>query len=277
MSNGNHRQYRAFTLIELLVVIAVIAIIAAILFPAFAKAREKARQISCVSNEKQIGTALLMYTQDNDEALPLRTTAQEIDSWKHSIAPYLKSTEVYKCPSNPSRGRDDYNSYQGLQPLDMPVFTSSYAGNRGSGADGPFVDEPLPAGQTPTSPRDSLSIVTLPMIDSTSQVIGIVESTALFTDFIVTDTNEFAQPTCSGICEQGNLYAGHTGRVNFLFMDGHVKSMKPLATLDTADGGSGPINLWTNNNKPFLGGTYAPAVGDATGKTVLDFSEKLYR
>src|SRR5947209_2680216 len=60
---------RAFTLIELLVVIAIIAILAAILFPVFAQARAKARQTSCLSNTKQMGTGLYMYTQDYDEML----------------------------------------------------------------------------------------------------------------------------------------------------------------------------------------------------------------
>jgi prepilin-type N-terminal cleavage/methylation domain-containing protein len=66
---ARHRKV-GFTLIELLVVIAIIAILAAILFPVFAKAREKARQISCASNEKQLGLAFLQYEQDNDEMEP---------------------------------------------------------------------------------------------------------------------------------------------------------------------------------------------------------------
>src|SRR5438094_779490 len=65
-----HGRGAGFTLIELLVVIAIIAILAAILFPVFAKAREKARQTTCLSNTKQIGMALMQYEQDWDEANP---------------------------------------------------------------------------------------------------------------------------------------------------------------------------------------------------------------
>ena len=65
-----HRLTRGFTLIELLVVIAIISVLAAILFPVFASAREKARAISCLSNQKQIGLALLQYLQDNDDKYP---------------------------------------------------------------------------------------------------------------------------------------------------------------------------------------------------------------
>src|SRR5712692_7503045 len=72
MRTRNRRPFRAsaFTLIELLVVIAIIAILAAILFPVFAQARAKARQAACLSNEKQVGTAIMMYVQDYDEVLP---------------------------------------------------------------------------------------------------------------------------------------------------------------------------------------------------------------
>jgi len=96
---------RGFTLIELLVVIAIIAILAAILFPVFARAREKARQASCASNVKQLVLGSLMYAQDYDEILPGWNAGSSCSNpgnggwWKHKVYPYVKNHQLYTCPS----------------------------------------------------------------------------------------------------------------------------------------------------------------------------------
>ncbi len=118
----------AFTLIELLVVIAIIAILAAILFPVFARARDKARAASCLSNAKQLGTAFQMYSQDYDEMLPqhagdftnfLGPPPGVGANWLRGLYPYLKSGQIYACPSatlSPNQTNSNgwaTNSYQG--------------------------------------------------------------------------------------------------------------------------------------------------------------------
>ncbi|MBI5831466.1 MAG: DUF1559 domain-containing protein [Armatimonadetes bacterium] len=116
---------QGFTLIELLVVIAIIAILAAILFPVFAKAREKARQASCLNNLKQIGVGLMQYVQDYDESMPYDWCAGNNQGgnsagatgpqpfywmngavkepnpyrWCGRVQPYIKSLNVFQCPS----------------------------------------------------------------------------------------------------------------------------------------------------------------------------------
>jgi prepilin-type N-terminal cleavage/methylation domain-containing protein/prepilin-type processing-associated H-X9-DG protein len=103
------RQKPGFTLIELLVVIAIIAILAAILFPVFAQAREKARQTTCLSNEKQLGLALAMYVQDYDEILPhsqifASATGKPggpIVSFHQLMFAYTRNGDFHKCPSDP--------------------------------------------------------------------------------------------------------------------------------------------------------------------------------
>lgn len=98
-------QRRGFTLIELLVVIAIIAILAAILFPVFAQAREAARKTQCLSNTKQVGTAVMMYVQDYDETFAPNKYlyGTTLYSYYDLHVPYMKNDGVFMCPSDPKR------------------------------------------------------------------------------------------------------------------------------------------------------------------------------
>jgi prepilin-type N-terminal cleavage/methylation domain-containing protein/prepilin-type processing-associated H-X9-DG protein len=134
------KKRTGFTLIELLVVIAIIAILAAILFPVFAQARERARQATCLSNLKQTGTALMMYTQDYDEWNPPMIHNNAIqDSWADfnnpaypgqtpnflgSLTPYTKNNRIYGCPSAP----DITTGNPGDQAI-TALSRTSYLGN----------------------------------------------------------------------------------------------------------------------------------------------------
>ncbi|MHB9133985.1 MAG: type II secretion system protein [Armatimonadota bacterium] len=101
------RSRRGFTLIELLVVIAIIAILAAILFPVFAKAREKARQTSCINNQRQIAIGFTMYVQDNEETFPPDPVSS---SWATYLKPYNEPS-IYDCPTQTGKGSNDAPEY----------------------------------------------------------------------------------------------------------------------------------------------------------------------
>ena len=102
------RKGKGFTLIELLVVIAIIAILAAILFPVFARAREKARTASCLNNAKQLTLGIMMYVQDYDETYPAAYNYAPVapTTWVNPVMPYIKNSQVMSCPSR--KGGQDY-------------------------------------------------------------------------------------------------------------------------------------------------------------------------
>jgi prepilin-type N-terminal cleavage/methylation domain-containing protein/prepilin-type processing-associated H-X9-DG protein len=194
------RRTAGFTLIELLVVIAIIAILAAILFPVFARAREKARQASCTSNLKQIALGGLMYAQDYDETLPGHgcgwnepwgVTGRAETCYAAKIYPYIKNYQIFTCPSDPTR-----------------KITVGGNGN-GYGNSLRYI-----AGRTPTS---------LGNIKSPAETIWYADAT----------TGYIRAPSCCGvttttpICTQAprvdNISWRHNEGADFAFVDGHVK------------------------------------------------------
>ena len=213
---------KAFTLIELLVVIAIIAILAAILFPVFARARENARRASCQSNLKQIGLGIMQYTQDYDELMVPRANglpSPGTASWRDLIQPYVKSTQLFACPSN--TGNTNATQPRNLLPVNggVPV---SYAIN---GASGAFL------GGTPPTDQDTGK--SLAAIGSVSEVIlvGEVDPSWPWPEMSTySPAAEFADRS----------FKGHLSMTNFLFVDGHVKSLKPLST-----GSATTPNQWT--------------------------------
>lgn len=137
---------RGFTLIELLVVIAIIAILAAILFPVFAKAREKARQTSCLSNLRQLGTALMQYAQDNNEMYPHDYDGPGYpnfywnygSSWPIMLYPYMKNAQILKCPTSPYQLQNtgDINVDLRTDAVGTGLTAGPYSGNYSINYDG---------------------------------------------------------------------------------------------------------------------------------------------
>ncbi len=240
MKQFNHKK-SAFTLIELLVVIAIIAILAAILFPVFARARENARRSSCSSNLKQIGLGLIQYTQDYDEKL-VRSYYGTSDNgsdpatnsykWMDAIQPYMKSTQIFTCPSDSGQGTTTatyipYTQPNGASQLNFGSyainqnFTSASAGN-------PDVS---PGGVTP-----SYSLSSLDEPSTTFWVMDAVANTNQFNKgkyriaFDVTKASLTVSADKTKIMETSDNFgaaiaARHLETTNMLYADGHVKSL----------------------------------------------------
>jgi prepilin-type N-terminal cleavage/methylation domain-containing protein/prepilin-type processing-associated H-X9-DG protein len=217
-----HRQ--GFTLIELLVVIAIIAILASILFPVFGRARENARRSSCQSNMKQIGLGIMQYTQDYDELLPPRVifAGPPYKSWRVLIQPYVKSTQLFACPSNTGNTADTSDNGGTFMPR-------SYVLNAQSGGAGTADVGPANIGGTP--PSDNNRSQSLAAIQSVAQVVLVTECDPSW-QWPEAPTHATATDFANG------MFPGHLGTVNFLFVDGHAKALKPSAT-------GTPINMWT--------------------------------
>jgi len=192
---------RGFTLIELLVVIAIIAILAAILFPVFARAREKARQASCTSNLKQIALGGLMYAQDYDEKIPshgcgwgTRTNGDLCYAFR--IYPYIKNAQLFTCPSDPTRG----------------VHPDTRADGNGYGSNLQYV--------TPRAGR------VLAQVTSPSETIWLADAAVGYIRAPSCCGISTTTPICANAPGVDNIRWRHNEGANFAFVDGHVKWWK---------------------------------------------------
>ncbi len=194
-----------FTLIELLVVIAIIAILAAILFPVFARAREKARQSSCLSNMKQLATASLMYFQDYDEHTWLSGTGHFGNwesagvncSWYRSMEPYVKNEQVFVCPSDAGEG-------------DSAVWSDSWNETPGDGSGVyPPTEFALSYGNNHTKSNRKMAMIAYP-----AETGMLFECTAMLS---------YESSTWE---PRSNIRGAvrHNDQYNVAFFDGHAKS-----------------------------------------------------
>ena len=273
---------RAFTLIELLVVIAILGLLAAILFPVFAHVRENGRRTVCLSNERQIGMAMLQYVADADETFPQGWAEHSGLGWAGKCYPYVKNLAVYVCPTDPTMGVGS-------------IFDAcSYGLN--SNLSGYY----LPGGssQAPLS-KPSLS---LPSLSSSQRTVLLFEIAGSIIPLPLTETennsasgngfdegegmNGMTLPDSYGPLYATGLIGGrvadkktqagsntprHIGGANYLACDGHVIWLRPE---QVSGGQSQPVggpHCGQDDTAAGCGGKYT-AAGTGNSRYTLTFS-----
>jgi type II secretory pathway pseudopilin PulG len=217
------------------VVIAIIAILAAILFPVFGRARENARRSSCQSNLKQIGLGMLQYSQDYDEKLVAHNygntgynasdpaPATEKYKWMDAIYPFVKSEQVFSCPSHAfSATVNPYVYYKRLGTDGLPATSSAYYGSYGinHAAYNVATNVTSPAGNEVSGGQ---KYPTLSSAASPSTTVWVTE----ISDNYRMEWDKGAKTiSTSSPRKLDNVIERHLDTICTLFMDGHVKSIK---------------------------------------------------
>jgi prepilin-type N-terminal cleavage/methylation domain-containing protein/prepilin-type processing-associated H-X9-DG protein len=226
---------RGFTLIELLVVIAIIAILAAILFPVFARAREKARQASCQSNLKQIGLANAMYATDYDQffvpvARPVSGVPGNGVWWMILLQPYIKNIQVLDCPSYSGGGWCSMGACEGNAGQRYWRYNGGYGINWGAYFAGQ-VWPPTGWYSTPAGAKES-------DIPDVAGTILVTESNC-----VVAAPGTLTSPGHSTFDPE--IVKRHNDGFNVLFCDGHVKWLRTYRRA-TDTGAYAPVpGMWT--------------------------------
>ncbi len=223
MSDMRTKRTRGFTLTEFVLVNTILALLLALLFPVFVRAqgaRSRSAQNNlevCQSRLKKIGLAMLQYAQDYDEKFPLLTLPNRKMSWRGALVPYTRDARLFRCPSNPLHNRNASGDSASRVYYIHP--------QQGYLTPGKKEEIKISYGANPNLMGTGNKSLPLAAVRDLSRLIAVGESMSGQAELL------FSLPV-SQFRAGKVLFAGHSGRMNCLFADGHVQALKPTATLD---------------------------------------------